>query len=102
MVARAPTVERIEIGLFAIECALDDMPEIEDEWDILPVGERVSWSQDWDQLMGTHLKTLDQHHKSGAMTDRQRRRYATLLDRLRDALPLIERLNLYRPPVVLE
>lgn len=102
MVARPPTFERIEIGLFAIECALDDLPDIVEEWNTLAEGERVSWSHDWDQLMGTYLILLDEHFRTDAMTERQRRRYALVLDRLREALPTIYRFNLHRPTVSLE
>jgi hypothetical protein len=101
MVARTATLQRIDIGLHAIESALDDLPEIEAEWDTLPDGERASWALDWDHLMGTYLVVL--HRSAGAdeMTARQQSRYRRVLDRLSDSRPVIERLNLHRPPLAL-
>lgn len=102
MVARAGTHQRIDIGLGALEAALDDLPEIVDEWNDLPESERVSWSLDWDHLMGSYLTLLEDYRQAKRLNDVQARRYDALLERLRLAMSHIERLNLYRPPVSLE
>jgi hypothetical protein len=102
MVARTNVSQRIDIQLHAIESAVSDLPEIVDEWDELPDGERASLSLDWDHLMGSYLIMLDQFREDGEMTVKQTRRYHTLLQRLSDSSPLIERLNFYRPPVSLD
>jgi hypothetical protein len=52
--------------------------------------------------MGSYLILLDRYHANGEMAEEQNRRYYALRGCLRTALPLIERLNLYRPPVALE
>jgi hypothetical protein len=102
MVARTNTHERIDIQLRAIEAALADLPEIVEEWEELPDGERASWSLDWDHLMGSYLIILDRYHTGAEMSEEQNRRYHALRDCLRAALPLIDRLNLYRPPISLD
>ncbi len=102
MVARTGTRRRIDIGLHALEAALDDLLEIVDEWNDLPEGERVSWSLDWDHLMGSYLTLLDEYRQTKRMNDAQARRYYAVRARLRLAMQCIEQLNLYRPPVPLE
>jgi hypothetical protein len=72
------------------------------EWAQLPDGERAHWSLDWDQLMGGDLRLLDPCYRAGAMTSEQQERYRAVLSELKAALPLIERLDLYRPTVPLE
>lgn len=102
MVARTNANLRIEIGFKAIEAALSDLPELVDEWDELPDGERASWSLDWDHLMGSYLTLMDEQHRANAMTSAQSGRYEALRTRLRAAMPAIKQLNLYRPPIALD
>jgi hypothetical protein len=92
----------VEIGLESLRLMLGDLPDVAAEWDEISDGERVSWSLDWDQLMATDLKLLDPIYRSGSMTPDQQSRYHTVLAQLKDALPLIERLDLYPPMVSLE
>lgn len=94
--------ERIERSLNVVFAELDDLPELVEEWEIMPVGERVSWSLEWDHAMGTYLTRLDHYFCLGEMSPAQQARYRDLLCRLKAALPLIERRNLYRPPVPLD
>ena len=102
MATRLATDRRIEIELKSLRLMFGDLPEVAQEWAELSDGERVSWSLDWDQLMGALKVTLDPYYRSGAMTDDQRTRYRAILRQLHEALPLIERLRLYPPPVPLE
>jgi hypothetical protein len=102
MATRLATDRRIGIDLASLRLMLGDLPEVAQEWDELSDGERVSWSLDWDQLMGALKVTLDPYYRSGAMTDDQRARYGTILGQLKEALPLIQRLQLYPPPVPLD
>ncbi len=95
-------VTQIEIDLESLRLMLGDLPEVAQEWDELSDGERVSWSLDWDQLMGALQVTLDPSYRSGAMSDEQRARYGTIRRELKEALPTIEQLQLYPPPVPLE
>ncbi len=102
MAAPTTTDERIAIGLESLRLTLGDLSEIAGEWTQLNDGERASWSLDWDQLMATYLPLLERSYRSGAMTPDQRARYCAILRQLKEALPLIERLQLYPPPVPLE
>ena len=100
MPAKTVTDQRIEIGLEPLRLMLGDLPEVAEEWPHLGDGERASWTLDWDQLMGSYLTLLEEYYRAGGMTADQQRRYQELLRELQEALPLIERLNLYPPPVL--
>jgi hypothetical protein len=89
------------MGLESVSLMLADLPEVAEEWDRMPDGERVSWSSDWDQLMGTDLFGLDARYREGAMTPEQEVAYEELKAGLEAALPTIEELNLYRPTAAL-
>ena len=92
---------RVEIDLESLRLMILDLPEVADEWSEMGGGERASWSHDWDQLMGALKVTLDPQYRSGAMSPDQGRSYRDLLRRLEEALPIIDRLQLYPPPVAL-
>jgi hypothetical protein len=68
----------------------------------MPGGERASVSLDWDHMMADYLTEVDEYWRAGQLTDAQAARYADLRRKLREALPLIEKLNFYRPPVPLD
>lgn len=99
MVTEATTQQRIAIGLDALIASVEDLPEIVEEWKQLAEGERVSWSLDWAHLMADYLTELHEYYRADQMALNQRARYLDLLRKLKEAMPLIERLNLYRPPV---
>lgn len=52
--------------------------------------------------MADYLTELDAQYRSGQMTSDQQARYREVLRQLKEALPIIKQLNLYRPPVPLE
>ena len=93
--------ERAMIILDSLELTVGDLTEVADEWDDLADGERVSWSIDWSNEM-SGLQSLARYAAENALTADQQARYRDLLRRLAGALPIIERLDLYRPPVSLE
>lgn len=102
MVAPSKTDPRVELGLAELRTAVEDVRDVNAQWDAMSGGERASWSADWDQLMTTYLPLLDRHARAGRISEEHRSRYHELLAALRDALPIIERLDLCRPPVPLE
>lgn len=93
---------RIETGLHALIAEVDWLPNTADEWETLSDTEQVSISLDWDHLIATYLTELDEFYHAGKMTAEQRERYHLLLHKLRDAQPIFERLNLYRPTISLD
>ncbi|MGH2354419.1 MAG: hypothetical protein ACRDI2_25290 [Chloroflexota bacterium] len=101
MVTTATVVERIESGLSAVSAEVLDLPNVAGEWDVLPDGNRTSIAVDWAHLMADYLPELDAYYRSGEMMPDQQRRYRELLEQLKGALPVIRRLDLYRPPVPL-
>jgi hypothetical protein len=62
-------------------------------------GERTSWSLDWDQSMATILPELELACTNAAMTPAQQDHFHQLQAELRDALPLIEQLDLFPPRI---
>lgn len=98
-----PTADaRIDIGLKSLRLMLGDLPEVADEWSCMDELEQASWSLDWDQLMGSYLRLLERYHRAGEMNEAQRARYRELREVLDDLLPLIERLDLYPPALILD
>jgi hypothetical protein len=93
---------RIERSLHALIAELDWLPNTVAEWDEMSDGEQVSISLDWDHLIADYLTELDEFYRADKMSMEQRERYYVLLQKLRDARPLFERLNLYRPMVSLD
>jgi hypothetical protein len=101
MVTKTAVNRRIEIDLESLRLMLGDLPEVAEDWARMGEGERVSWSLDWDQVMGGVQVTLDPPYRAGEMTPDQRARYRDLLRELAAALPVIERLQLQPPSVPL-
>jgi hypothetical protein len=94
--------DRADHRMRSIALMLGDLPGVAEEWPSLDEGERISWSLDWDQLMGGHLPLIEAQFRGGLLTPQQQERYSTLLAQLKAALPLLDRLDLYRPTVPLE
>ena len=102
MVTETEINSRVETGLYALIAELDWLPNTVAEWDEMSDGEQVSISLDWDHLIADYLTELDEFYRADVMTMNQRERYHILLQKLRDAQPLFEQLNLYRPTVSLD
>jgi hypothetical protein len=102
MAASARVTQRIDGELEAVMEMVSETEEIARDWSDLPESVRVSWSLDWDQAMGTLLCELAEAKSGGHMSTVQASRYQTLLRDLKHLLPVIARLNLYRPPVPLD
>jgi hypothetical protein len=52
--------------------------------------------------MGDYLTDLDELYRSDQLPDDQQTRYRALLNKLKDALPVLRKLAWYLPPVSLE
>lgn len=102
MVAPVVVAHRIEIAMKSVGLMLCDLPEIAEEWPQLRSGEQASLSLDWDHLIASYLSELDEHYRSGNMTTEEQARYGSLLQKLNDAIPIIERLDFMRPTVSLQ
>ena len=102
MATQAVIATRIERSLHALLAEAEDLPCTAEEWDQLADGERASVSLDWAHLMADYLTELDQYYRAGTMTPDQQVRYRAVLCKLKAVLPIIERLDFYRPPVSLD
>lgn len=56
----------------------------------------------WGTLLAGRLPRIDHYHRRGDLTPDERARYAALRTALREALPMMERLDIARPTVPLE
>jgi hypothetical protein len=101
MAAPAALAERIETGLTLVESDVRALPALASQWEQLEDGAQASLSLEWTHSMADYLTELDEHYRAGRMTRGQQERYQALLSELQAALPLIDRLKLYRPPVSL-
>jgi hypothetical protein len=102
VVATTVVAARIERGLTAVLGETEYLWELDQRWERLTELEQVDFSLEWDHLMASYLVELDELYWGGEMTPEQQVRYLGLLDKLKQASPIVERRNLYRPPVLLE
>ncbi len=97
MVATPAVAARIERSLRSLLAEVEDLPSLAVDWGQLPESERASIALDWDHLLASYLTELNHAYRAGEMTAEQRVRYQTLLRKLRDAGPLMARLDFPRP-----
>lgn len=102
MATRAEAERRIDLTLEALERCAADLPQVAAEWNELPDGERASWGLDWAHLMADYLPELAEYVRSGQLSLDRQERYRDLKRKLKEALPLIGKLKLARPPILLE
>lgn len=102
MVATATGADRIESGLTLLVGDIRALADLEREWGQLDDGVQASLSLEWALLMADYLVELDENYYANEMTPTQRERYHLLIGELKDALPIIKRLNLRRPMVRLD
>lgn len=102
MVTKTEIANRIERSLRALVAEVDWLPNTAAVWDEIPDAERASISLDWDHLIATYLTELDTFYRADKMTSQERDRYHELLHKLKEAQPIFEQLNLYRPTVSLD
>jgi hypothetical protein len=89
-----------DIQLATLDLMLDDLADVADEWEVIDDAQRVTWSLDWDQLMGAVDSELAPRYRAGAMTTGQVDLYCKAMRRLEVALPLLIRLGLRCPKTV--
>ena len=94
--------ERIDRTILYLSAELDDLPNVVAEWDALPGWNRAPVAIDWDNMLAGMLPELDRYACSGELSSKQHEQYRELRRKLREALPLIERLDFHRPTVALQ
>lgn len=92
--------ERAESYLRFAEAIVEDLPEVAEEWDGLGVDGQMSFSLEWSNEM-SGLARLSEYSSRGQLTGKQQERYAKLRGKLKEIFPLVEKLDLYRPPIKL-
>lgn len=97
MVATPAVAARIERSLRSLLAEVEDLPALAVDWEQLPESERASIALDWDHLLASYLTELHHAYHAGEMAAEQRVRYQALLRKLRDAEPLMARLDFPRP-----
>ena len=101
MGSSATVRDPIDLALWGITAEVEFLPKLAEFWAQDPrEADQSSFPYEWYDLMG-QLETLDRAYRAGQMTPEQAERYRKLLRKLEEALPIIERLGLTRPPVSL-
>ena len=91
---------RIDEMLREAETMLDDLPLIEEDGpESLVNGPWLWWPFQWDRLIITTLPKLVEQQDQ--MSSDQRQRFDAVLRRLREAVPLLERLRIPLPRIPL-
>jgi hypothetical protein len=93
---------RIDGRLHLLLAEIEELPATADEWNSLEDWQRASISLEWDHMMADYLTEADEYYRSGEMAPDQQARYRHVLCKLREVLPVVERLNFYPPPVSLQ
>ena len=88
--------QRVTAALETATLMVSDLEEIAREWEGLSDGERASWSLDWSNEM-SGLERAAEWAVEGTLTTVQDRKLRALLQRIADARPILDRLNLYAP-----
>lgn len=102
MATTTALAQRIDRSLHAVLAEVEDLPTVLKEWDTLPDWNRASIRLDWAHLMADYMAELDHYARTKKMTVAQQAQYEEVLRKLTDAMPIIEQLNLFRPPVRLD
>jgi len=102
MAAQTTIGRAISADIEAVYNAANDLKSVSADWAALSEVERVTGSLDWDQAMASYLPLLDRAYRAGQMTEDEQAQYRLLLGKLKELLPTVTRLNLYRPPVILD
>ena len=95
-------VDHIESRLTLVTGDIRALAGLELEWGQLDESVQVSLSLEWAHSMADYLVELDEKYRAGDMMPSQRERYHALLGEIKDALPIIARLNLCQPMVNLD
>ena len=85
--------------MLAVETAvlmLGDLDEMARDWFGLPESERASWSLDWSNEM-SGLERAAEEAAAGTLTPAQERELRALLQRIANAHPILDHMNLYAP-----
>lgn len=95
-------VPGVDADLDLMIAAVKALRELASDPDKAQDGARVyDFSIRWGTLLHGRLERLAYYHGRGELTPQQQERYQGLCAQLRHSLPLIERLGLARPSVVL-
>lgn len=101
MAATTERSRRIDLDLDAVRADVEDLPEVERGWGTESEPNQRAWRMEWWDVMG-RVQSLHEAYTAGQMSDVQQQQYRALLDRVREMIPIIERLQLALPPVSLE
>lgn len=103
MATQAHLTTEIESELQILAHAIDDLYQLQEDWDGDPsdpwhYSEMLAWRRNLSRLE----RHLDGSYRAGQMTPAQVARYRALLLRLKEAMPVIERLGFAKPAISLE
>lgn len=89
-----------DLSLRRVRLEAEVLKELAEEWGEISFDEQIDFAMQWRDATD-HLRSLEELHAAGAMTEAQEREYATIKLRIAGLLPTIERLELSSPGVPL-
>lgn len=101
MATAAEVLTRVPGYFEDIGAELDFLPELAEQWESESIHTRLDYMLEWDELMD-RLTILDQAYRSDIMTPAQQDQFDALLRKFRALHPVIQRLELYVPPIAVE
>ncbi|MBX6772329.1 MAG: hypothetical protein IRY83_11430 [Chloroflexi bacterium] len=102
MATPTTVAQAIERDLHRLRVEIEDLPTLAEEWADAQDSVRYDAELTWHSVMVGLRERLDPAYRSGQMTPKQAERYRALLQKLREALPIIARLGFLTPHVPLE
>jgi hypothetical protein len=102
MATSATVTQAIERDLHRLAVEIEDLPLLAEEWDDAQESVRYDAELTWHSVMVGLRERLDPAYRSSQMTSEQAERYRELLRKLREVLPVLDRLGFPKPRVSLE
>lgn len=79
-------IDRNQPTMNAISAALDELPQVVEDWPQLPESQQIGWLLDWDDLIFGGWRTLTR--QKNALSADGKQQYLQLQQRLLGAVPL--------------
>ncbi|MDP9479235.1 MAG: hypothetical protein M3R38_26745 [Actinomycetota bacterium] len=93
-------VVHTDLSLRRVRLEAEALADLAEEWGEISKDEQIDFAIEWRDATD-HLRSLEELHAAGAMTEAQEREYAKIKRRIAELLPTIERLDLSSPAVLL-
>ena len=101
MATNADAIMRVDTTLRVVTAEVDFLPERAEDWEQESDDNRIGFYLEWKEFMD-RLDDVSDLYRRGQLTSDQHRRYQELLEDLSQSLPIIRRLELVLPSMLLK